>query len=190
MTTLLIPLRSYANAHAATFDADRSAGFVNAWGNSFPAEEMPFGRVLLCGGIPFAVEPKGEGEADHIEALGQIIEIGSAVVTRAIAILCFAELGDQRLPLTLIGRFGEKRRLEVTIPYWLTSGEEAAKPSTWRATHLHYAAGYELNHLRPALHAIAVRLPAPFSAVSVELGVNPLVHMLALTLVDREVDRG
>lgn len=185
-----LDISTCANAHAATYDVDRAAGFVNAWRNSFPAEDVPFGGTLLVAGIPFSLPRKIAGAPDHIEAEGQDLDVGAALTARAVGVLGFGELGDQRLGLTLTNRFGETRRAEAVLPNWLVPASAPATAGSWRASHLHYAAGYELGHLRPTLFGVMLRLPAAFQPLRVTLDANPLAHVMAISLLLGESDHG
>jgi hypothetical protein len=189
MSTQFISLAPHANAHAATFDSDRAAGYVNAWRNSFPAEEVPFGATLLLGGVAFMLPDKTAGAPDHVEALGQEIEVGSLVSTRTIGVLGFGELGDQPLGIILTSRFGDIRRGTAVLPNWLLPADAAADASVWRASHLHYPE-YELRGLRPALFGIQINFPSEIQPVTVTLEANPLAHVMALSLLAMESGRG
>jgi hypothetical protein len=182
MKSCCLDLRSHANAHAATFDRDRSAGFVNAWRNSFPAEEMPFGDTILVGGTAFELANKTPGAPDHAEALEQKIEVDAIVNTHAVGILGFGELGDQTLAITVAGRFGELRRGRTVLPNWLVPKDAAPSARCWRATHLHYP-DYELDHLRPCLFSVTIPLSSAIQTRFVTLHANPLAHVMAVSLL-------
>ncbi len=188
MKTRFIDLSAYVNAHAATFDADRSAGFVNAWRNSFPAEEVPFGCDLVVGGYAFRLPQKAPGGADHVEALGQEISLNAPITTAALAVLGFGELGNQLLSMTLANEFGECRQMEVVLPNWLAPKAAVADAHGWRASHLHYASGYDLDHLCPMLFAVSACLATPFQLASITLLPNPLAHVIAISLVPKEAN--
>jgi len=175
----------HANACAATFDADRSAGFVNAWRKSFPAEEVPFGSTLLVAGVPFSLPQKRAGAPDHIEADGQDFDVNAVLTAHAVGVLGFGELGDQLLRITLADRFGASRRAEALLPNWLVPASAETRADSWRATHLHYP-GYELSHLCPTLFGVLLRLPAPIQPLSLTLEANPLAHVMAISLLLRE----
>ncbi|BBB96528.1 MULTISPECIES: hypothetical protein [Bradyrhizobium] len=182
MKSPCLDLEAHLNAHAATFDSDRRAGFVNAWRNSFPAEEIPFGQNFLFGGTMFRLPKKLHGAPDHIEALEQTVEVEVMTTVRAVAVLGFGELGDQELKLRLSDNFGAEHLTQVILPNWLVPENARPTPQSWRATHLHYP-DYELNHLRPCLFAVT----APFSSAvrprSVTLHANPLAHVVAISLL-------
>jgi hypothetical protein len=181
-----IDIGAHCNAHAATFDSDRAAGFVNIWGNSFPAEEVPFGRTMLVGGVVYQLVGKRPGAPDHVEALGQRVEIGAVVAGQALAVLGFGELGPQVLTLSLTDRFGAVIRVRVTLPNWLVPRGTLASAAGWRATHLHYVGGYELDHLCPTMFSKTVCLPGIAWPATVTLEPNPLAHVIALTLLREE----
>jgi hypothetical protein len=190
MKSHCIDLSRHANAHAATFDTDRAAGFVNAWGNSFPAEEVPYGRAMLVGGVIFELPEKQAARPDHVETLGQCIDTWAVITARSIGVLGFGELGDQSLALTLTGRYGERCRVAVNLPNWLVPRNVPLGRQGWRASHLHYAAGYELDHLCPVMFGVATPLPAAIQPVAVTVGANPLAHVVALTLLGGEGGHG
>ncbi|MDI1286535.1 MAG: hypothetical protein PSV46_19265 [Reyranella sp.] len=186
MKTQFLDLSAHANAHAATFDADRGVGFVNAWRNSFPAEEVPFGNTLLLKGIPFVLPRKAAGAPDHVEALGQEIDVRPYFTARAVGILGFGELGDQTLDITLTSRFGDIRRVKAVLPNWLVPRDAGADGRSWRASHLHYGASYELDHLQPALFAVIAQLSTAIQPVAIRLGLNPLAHVMAVSLLSMD----
>jgi hypothetical protein len=182
MKSFCLDLHRHTNAHAATFDCDRSAGFVNAWRNSFPAEEMPFGDTVLLGGTAFELAEKTPGTPDHVEALEQTIEVDAIITVHAVGILGFGELGDQALAMTVGNRFGDLRRAQVVLPNWLEPKDAAPTARSWRATHLHYP-DYERDHLRPCLFGVTVRLSSAIQARFVTLHANPLAHVMAVSLL-------
>lgn len=189
---VLVDLDAACNATAATFDADRRAGAVNAWGNSFPAEELPFGQVLEVGGTLFRLPVKGR--YDHVEAVGQRLPVAAGPTVTGVALLCFGEMGQQEVSLALAGPAGPSARLVVSVPGWLAepeAGDHADVVTAVRCTHLHYPGGYELAALRPSVLRWLHRLPAPTEVTGLDLGVNPLFHLLAVTLIrDGGLDGG
>jgi hypothetical protein len=182
MKSFCLDLLPHANAHAATFDDDRSAGFVNAWRNSFPAEEVPFGDTILLGGTAFRLANKIAGAPDHTEALEQTIEVDAIVTAHAVGILGFGELGNQTLAITIANRFGELRRGQVVLPNWLVPKGTDPDAQNWRATHLHYP-DYELDHLRPCLFSVTIALSSAIQTRFVTLHANPLAHVMAVSLL-------
>ncbi|MGY4568063.1 MULTISPECIES: hypothetical protein [Bradyrhizobium] len=182
MKSLCLDLEPYINAHLATFDADRRAGFVNAWCNSFPAEEIPFGSNLLIGGAMFRLPGKQRGTPDHIEALEQTVEVNAATSARAAAILGFGELGDQELRFKVSDVFGDEYITRVVLPNWLVPKHTRQEQQSWRATHLHYP-DYELDHLCPCLFAVAAPFRSEIRPRSITLHANPLAHVFAISLL-------
>jgi hypothetical protein len=178
-----IDLAPHCNAHAATFDDGRNLGFVNIWGNSFPAEEVPFGHNMIVGGISYQLATKLPGAPDHVEALGQLIEVRAAAGGQALGVLGFGELGSQDLTLALTDRFGVVVRIRMTLPNWLLPRDTPCSAAAWRASHLHYVGDYELDHLRPAMFSVTARLPTSVWPVAVTIEPNPLAHVMGLTLL-------
>jgi hypothetical protein len=183
MTMHTFDLARHCNAHAATFDDGRGMGCVNIWGNSFPAEEVPFGHTMIVGGVAYQLAAKLPGAPDHVEALGQHIEVGALASGRALGVLGFGELGSQDLTLALTDRLGAVVRIRMTLPNWLLPREASASAAAWLASHLHYVGDYELDHLRPAMFSVTARLPTPIWPVAVTLEPNPLAHVMGLTLL-------
>jgi hypothetical protein len=166
----------------ATCDADRSLGGVNAWGNSFPAEEIPFGRELCVGGIPFWL-PGKRGPADHVETIGQIIEFVTALPVQGIALLCFGEMGDQESEITIVFDDSTRQQFSVVAKGWLISGNSVGDPDCFSCSHLHYPGGYELTSLRPSLWCRRINWQPPAIIKRMCLGDNPLFHIFAATCI-------
>ena len=177
-----VELRRHFNARASTRDTERTRGGFNAWGNSFPFEELPFGDVVTVGGVPFRLEQAGD--FDHLEADGQSIDLPDFPATR-LALLAFGEMGSQHLATSIEGGSGA-HQVMVEAPGWLIEGglEGLNAASALCCTHLHYPGDYELALLRPAMWRCEVELPSCQSWSRLSLGRNPLFHVAAVTLVD------
>lgn len=71
----LISIDDLLNNRATTSVTELGLGRLNAWGNSFPAEELPEpGAVVEIAGIPF-VWPHADAEGDNVRSEGQVIGI-------------------------------------------------------------------------------------------------------------------
>jgi hypothetical protein len=174
-----VDLRVYCNAFAATFDSDRSRGSLNAWGNSFPAEELPFGTTFALGGIRFRLPAKQEGAPDHIEVLGQVIPL-PAQSTCGLGLLAFGEMGSQSMELDVEFAHQNIRRFSVVAPAWLIAPGAPPSDSRIVCSHLHYVGGYELASLRPAMWCLRIEWPKA-KALRMYLGINPFFHLIAVT---------
>lgn len=171
-----VDLAPYLNARAATTDAERPRGGFNAWGNSFPAEELPFGGSLTLRGIAFHLVSR-DG-LDHVEALGQTIALRAPARASALALLACGEMGPQQARVSVpAGAF------DVIAGGWLAD-DGTNVDGAFAATHLHYAGGYELARLRPVLWPVVIRWPSPAWITSIALSANPLFHIAAMTLLD------
>ena len=177
-----LPLEPYLNQFAATGDDARSRGRFNAWGNSFPAEEVPFGKVWTVAAMDFQMPVYRDRQPDHVEAAGQFIPLPVPADLQGLAILCCGEMGDQALSLTLHSKRGPALAAECHAGGWLVDPSRPVDASCLMFTHLHYPGDYELSHLCPALWAMAVDLPEPFPLTGITLGTNPLFHIFAITL--------
>jgi hypothetical protein len=182
MTAVPVDLTPWLNAAVATFDGERPSGALNAWGNSFPAEELPFGSTLTVGGVPFRLPDKAPGHLDSVEPLGQTLEIPGEA--SGIALLCCGEMGDQRLPVRVLNEGGEAVAefvavaRGVMVPAGTDLGDEG-----FAGSHLHYPGDYDLALALPAAWRVEHRWEKPAAVARVELGVNPLFHLLAVTFL-------
>lgn len=183
-----VSLEAACNAVAATYDENRRAGAINAWGNSLPAEEVPFGSLIEIGDIPFRL-PAKQPHGDHVEAVGQFLALPSSPPVAAIALLCFGEMGDQEAQLTLTGRIDAEEQLSVRAPGWLwpAAGRDHAPPSALCCSHLHYP-GYELASFQPTAACCIAWLSRPLEITGCRLAINPLFHILAVTLMHQVAD--
>lgn len=178
-----IDLTPWLNAVVATFDGERPRGALNAWGNSFPAEELPFGSTLTVGGVSFGLPAKEPGRPDSVEPLGQVVEIPETEAC-GIALLCCGEMGDQRVPVRVLD--GEERIVAefvaiargVMVPAGTDLDGEG-----FACSHLHYPGDYDLALALPAAWRFQHRWRTPSPVGRVELGINPLFHILGITLL-------
>lgn len=187
MTGLPIDLTPWLNAAVATFDAERPQGALNAWGNSFPAEELPFGSTLTVGSVAFQLPSKARGEPDSVEPLGQTIVVPGTPKVLGIALLCTGEMGDQRVPLRVMNARGEEVAdlMAVARGAMVPAGTDLAGEG-FTTSHLHYPGepgGYDLALALPALWRWEHRWEAPTALARIELGTNPLFHLMAISLL-------
>jgi hypothetical protein len=179
-----VDLTPWLNAAVATFDGERPRGALNAWGNSFPAEELPFGAVLTVGGVLFQLPAKAPGEADSVEPLGQAVTIPDDPQVAGIAFLCCGEMGDQHVAVRALDADGEvvadfaATARGAMIPAGSHLGDEG-----FACSHLHYPGDYDLALALPVAWIFQHRWEKPVPLARVELGANPLFHLLAMTLL-------
>jgi hypothetical protein len=179
-----LDLTPWLNAAVATLDGERPQGALNAWGNSFPAEELPFGSTLRVGDVLFRLPIRNPGGPDSVEPLGQALAIPEREAA-GIALLCCGEMGDQRVPVrvsdgrgrTVAGFVAVARG--AMVPAGADLGDEG-----FACSHLHYPGDYDLALALPALWRVEHRWESPEPVARVELGINPLFHLLAITLLE------
>ncbi|MFD3504215.1 hypothetical protein [Streptomyces sp. NPDC058678] len=178
-----VDLASAVDRVGATYDTERAQGELNAWGNSFPAEELPFGGQVNVGGVFYALVEKAPQQPDHLEALGQMIACGPpSRPVDALALLATGELGPQKLSIRVHLAGGDVATVPVAVPGWLVRPDAPVTADQLRCSHLHYPGGYELARLLPVLWSRVLPLPGlPITAL--ELLVNPLVHVFAISLL-------
>lgn len=179
-----LSLAQHFNTIAATADGERRRGLLNAWGNSLPAEELPFGETVEVAGVPFKLEKEAVSGCDALEPLGQELAIGSAAPVKGLAVLGCGEMGDQVLTLSAVARSGEVRELALTIPGFSVLPGAELGPTALRCTHLHYPGDYDLGLLAGALWCAQSTLNGEcgLELERLELKLNPLVRIAALTL--------
>lgn len=190
MIARCLDLTTAVDRIGATFDGDRPAGEMNSWGNSYPAEELPFGRETVVDGIRYALvgkSPGGGAQPDHLEALGQRLRLPHGLQAEALAVLAAGELGPQELSVRLhldSGGTTSGTCVSVTIPGWMARPDAPRAADQLRCSHLHYPGDYGLALLLPVLWSR--RLPlGGVPVVAVDLLTNPLVHVFAVTLLSK-----
>jgi len=169
----------WMNRRGFTTDRDRRLGQGNAWGNSFPEEEVDFDTVHRVGGVPFLLQRKET--ADHIEALGQQIAFDAMLPTRSVALLCCGEMGDRDLDAVVVGADANRESLRFYTRSWLVRPADHTPAPAWVFSHLHYPGDYELALLCPALFCARCTLAEPRELIALELGINPFFHIFAVT---------
>jgi hypothetical protein len=180
-----IDLEPHLNAAVATFDGERRRGALNAWGNSFPAEELPFGATQMVGGTPFRLPARRPGGCDSVEPLGQSLAVaGEPPPAGGIALLCCGEMGAQSVAVEVVGRDGRVEALTVTAPGAIVAAGVAAGEAALLCSHLHYPGDYDLGQRLAAVWRCAARFRRRLAVARLDFGRNPLFHLLAVTLLD------
>ncbi|HEY0512823.1 MAG TPA: hypothetical protein VGH73_13015 [Thermoanaerobaculia bacterium] len=185
MSARPVDLTPYLNAVVATSDGERPRGALNAWGNSFPAEELPFGATLTVGGVPFRLPDREPGGYDSVEPLGQALEIPGAPRARGIALLCCGEMGEQNVAVRVISSGAAIELLATARGAMIPAGKPMGDEG-FACSHLHYPGDYDLALALPAVWRFEHRWEDPREVARVELGANPLFHLLAVSLLDTE----
>lgn len=180
-----VDLAPWVNATVATYDSERPSGALNAWGNSFPAEELPFGASLTVGGVPFRLPRKAPGQPDSVEPLGQTVEVPGGPTATGIALLCCGEMGEQRVPVQVLDDRGETVARFVAIARGvMVPAGMVPRDEGFACSHLHYPGDYDLALALPAVWCCEHRWKAPVPIARIVLGTNPLFHLLAISLLD------
>jgi hypothetical protein len=175
------------NSIGATYNTERVTGLLNAWGNSFPAEELPFGSTLTVGGVLFQLPDKARTKYDVIEPLGQTIDLPDGKPVAALAFLGCGEMGDQYVDMRAIpADGGAPIELRALAKGFTVVPADDLGPDALRFTHLHYPGDYDLGLLTGALWCYQHRFEEPVRLARLELGTNPLFRIAALTLVHPE----
>jgi hypothetical protein len=183
MTYEPLSLAPFLNSVGATYDSQRREGLLNAWGNSYPAEELPLGSSVTVGGIPFRLPEKAENHYDIVEPLGQTIELSGHETVTGVAFLCCGEMGEQYLAVRAVRAESEPIDLTVVAKGFSVLPGDDLGPQAFRFTHLHYAGDYDLDLLTCALWCFEHRFEEAIRLVRLELGVQPLVRIAGLTLI-------
>lgn len=181
----LIDLTPWLNAAVATYDSERPRGALDAWGSSFPAEELPFGSLKRVGGVLFCFPSKEPGRPDSVEPLGQTLRIPGAPTAVGIALLCCGEMGEQRVPVRVLD--GEGRTIAdfvaVATGVMIPAGSQPADAG-FACSHFHDPGDRDLTYAQPAAWRAEHWWDEPAEVSRIELGVNPLFHLFGVTLLD------
>ncbi len=188
MTIRSIDLEPYLNARVATFENNRPAGELNAWGNAFPAEELPFGSTLAIGPVVFRLPEKAGNDYDSVEPLGQVIEIAPGPPAGGLAFLCCGEMGEQHLPIRVTAPGRDPVELAAVAKGVMVTPRLDVGDEGFVCSRLCYPGDYDLALALPALWCFQHRWEEPCSPTRLEVGTNPLFHLVAVTLLDADQD--
>ena len=119
-----------------------------------------------------------------LESLQFMMEVPGAPVATGIALLCCGEMGEQRADVRVLD--GEGRAVAELVAVARGSMIPAGTPlgdEGFAASHLHYPGDYDLALALPVAWRWEHRWERPAPVARIELGVNPLFHLLAVTLL-------
>ncbi len=179
-----VDLTPYMNSALATYDTNRKQGQLNAWGNSLPAEELPFGTELTVDSVPFRIPDKlAEGDHDNVEPLEQEIELKVVRCIRGIALLCCGEMGDQYLTIQVSSPGREPSEFVALAKGFSVLPRDPHEEDGFHCSHLHYPGDYDLDLLTGTVWCFQHRWEEPVTVSRLKLGLNPLFHLMAISLV-------
>ncbi|MGW3077183.1 MULTISPECIES: hypothetical protein [unclassified Kitasatospora] len=176
----LIGLDDLLNNRAATTPDDLDHGRLNAWGNSFPAGELPApGSLVEIAGIPFAW-PNPRPDGDNVRCEGQLIALPPGQYDW-IHLLAASE---RRSEDTIWAHYadGHADPLPVRVSDFLDGTPEFGELPAFRTTRMHYP-----HHVQQSLPTTMwlTRIGMPRRATATALRLPRLValHVFALTVL-------
>ncbi|WP_433496673.1 hypothetical protein ACQP1K_16895 [Sphaerimonospora sp. CA-214678] len=177
---LLVGIDDLLNNRAITGVADLGRGRLNAWGNSFPAEELPApGTLAEVAGIPF-LWANAHAEGDNVRCEGQIIDIPPA---RYDWIYLLAA-SERRSEDTLWAYYedGYADPLRVGVSDFLDGTPVFGELPGFRTTRMHYP--HHVQHGLPTTMWLSrVGMPRHGRALALRLPRSVALHVFAVTLL-------
>lgn len=176
----LIGLDDLLDNRATTGTADLDQGRLNAWGNSFPAEELPQpGTQIEVAGIPF-VWANAHAHGDNVRCAGQLIELPPGQYDW----IYLLAASERRSEDTLWAYYddGHADPLPVGISDFLDGTPAFGELSAFRTTRMHYP--HHVQHGLPTtMWLTRVGMPRRGNAQAIRFPRLVAMHIFALTLL-------
>ncbi|MEV7677956.1 hypothetical protein AB0O64_05250 [Streptomyces sp. NPDC088341] len=176
----LIGIDDLLNNRATTSVADLEHGRLNAWGNSFPAEELPEpGTLVEVAGIPFQWA-NAHAEGDNVRCEGQLIDIPSRPYDWIYLLAASERRGDS----TLWAHYedGHSDPLRVGVSDFLDGTPAFGEVPAFRTRRMHYPHHVQQG-LPTTMWLTRVGMPRAGSARALRLPRSVALHVFAVTLL-------
>lgn len=168
------------NNRATTSVSDLGSGRLNAWGNSFPAEELPApGTLIEVAGIPFQWA-NAHAEGDNVRCEGQIIDIPPDQYDW----IYLLAASERRSEDTIWAHYddGHADPLPVGVSDFLDGTPAFGELTAFRTSRMHYPHHVQ-NGLPTTMWLTRVGMPRRGTARSLRLPRLVAMHVFALTLL-------
>jgi hypothetical protein len=176
----LIGIDDLLNNRATTTVADLGRGRLNAWGNSFPAEELPTpGSLVEVAGIPF-VWANADADGDNVRCEGQVIDIPPGQYDW----IYLLAASERRSEDTLWVHYddGHADPLRLGVSDFLDGTPAFGELPAFRTTRMHYP--HHVQHGLPTTMWLSrVGMPRRGRARALRLPRLVAVHVFAITLL-------
>ncbi len=176
----LIGIDDLLNNRAVTGTHDLDSGRLNAWGNSFPAGELPApGTVTEVAGVPF-LWPRAHADGDNVRCEGQVVDVPPGRYDW-IHLLAASE---RRSEDTLWAHYddGHADPLRVGISDFLDGTPAFGELPAFRTARMHYPHHVQ-ERLPTTMWLTRVGLPRRGTLRSLRLPRSVAMHVFALTLL-------
>lgn len=176
----LIGIDDLLNNRATTSVADLELGRLNAWGNSFPAEELPTpGTLVEVAGIPF-MWANARAEGDNVRCEGQVIDIPPGQYDW----IYLLAASERRSEDTLWAYYddGYADPLRVGVSDFLDGTPVFGELPAFRTARMHYPHHVQQN-LPTTMWLSRVGMPRRGTARALRLPRLVALHVFAVTLL-------
>ncbi len=176
----LISIDDLLNNRATTSVSDLGLGRLNAWGNSFPADELPEpGAVIEVAGIPF-VWPNAHPDGDNVRSEGQVIDLPAGRYDWVYLLAA----SERRSEDTLWVHYddGHADPLRVGVSDFLDGSPAFGEEPAFRTAQMHYPHHVQEN-LPTTMWLARVGMPRRGVAQALRLPRLVALHVFAITLV-------
>jgi hypothetical protein len=158
-------------------------GAFNIWSNSFPGEDLPLGRDVRLGDVPFRFPAADGHRPDNVRCRAQRLEVSArGVRVDWIHLLAAAERRSED-ELTVHYRDGSRRSQWLRVSdFWPETAARFGERMAYRASSLLYPR-HEQHGMAPVIWAQRVPVAVPDGVTALTLPDDPAVHLFAVTLV-------
>lgn len=178
-----IELAAYRDNVAITHRDALSDGMANIWRNTFPAEELPVGELVVVNRVPFAFPEVRRGVPDNVRCAGQYLELPAGFYDWMYLLACAERRVEDEIAFHFADGAVDFEPLRIS-DFWhapAVFGEDEA----FSSRNMHYP-----QHVQQAVTATmwCQRVPVTRRAelVAARLPRNGAVHIFAGSLRERE----
>ena len=181
-----IDLTTWCNNRGISRADELDRGAFNAWGNSFPAEELPAaGSRFTVGAIPFVFA--GGGDVDNVRCARQLVIVEPARYDWLYLLAAAERRTEDSVYLHYADGSVDPEWLRVSA-FWPEQPPRFGEQAALRCTSMHYPRHVQRG-FGPTIWRERVPVTREVALAAIRLPDNPSLHLFALTAVRATMDR-
>ena len=181
-----LDLSESVNGDAITDVSDREESDFDAWGQSFPAEDLPESGLFEPKGAntAFLFPTKDRGKKNNVVCVKQTLALSGKA--RELHFLAATTDGEQEEKLTIVYADGEATT-DFKVPDWCQTPQFGAKEGVASAHRIAAGCGGGRGHGKETrtirIFVVSIAVGPERELKSLKLPNNPFIHIFAITLV-------
>jgi hypothetical protein len=183
---IVVDLSACWNNDGISYAHNRTDGWFNVWGNTFPAEALPAsGSLLRVAGVPFRFPSKEDGQRNNVCCCNQVVPVPPAYYDWVYVLAASERRTEDLVYLEYTSGRGDYEWLRIS-DFWPETPARFGEVEAVRTPYMYYPRHTQHN-MRPVIWCQRIPVTRQQEQLAqIRLPDNIAIHLFALTLLRRE----